>query len=209
MAVLPLKTAPKCKLCQSPRRADMDALLEMRSLRKKDAAGNDVNFDYVAARYSEWHDGGKLTKENVSGHWKNHCELVEADVVDSLQAAERRLGNAALEAIERILGPDRHTRTPTVDEMLELRRALYALELETRALAGIPLGLTHDHASKDFDSSTKRKRNEEMAGALELLGAGIGRALLGGGSAKPALPASAGEVVIPESEVEEAEVAGG
>jgi len=180
VAVLPLKTAPKCKLCQSPRRPDMDALLEMRSLRKEDAAGNLVNFDYVAARYAEWHDGEKLTKENVSGHWKNHCELVEAETLDSLQAAEQQLGNAALEAVERILGPDRHTKTPSVDEMLELRRALYALELEAKALAGAPIGLTHDHASKDFDSSTKRKRNEEMAGALELLGAGIGRALLGG-----------------------------
>lgn len=200
MAVLPLKTAPKCKLCQSPRRPDMDALLEMRSLRKKDAAGNDVNFDYVAARYAEWHEGEKLTKENVSGHWKNHCELVEASVVDALGAAEQRLENAALEAVERILGPDRHTKTPTVDEMLELRRALYALELEAKAVAGAPIGLTHDHASKDFDSSTKRKRNEEMAGALELLGAGIGRALLGGGQQAKELP-PADEVVIEDGEV--------
>lgn len=188
MAVLPVKTAPRCKLCQSARRVDMDALLEMRSKGESDESGARVNFEYVAARYGDWHEGEKLTRENVTGHWKNHCELVEADVVDSLQAAERRLGNAALEAIERILGPDRHEKTPSVDEMLELRRALYALELEAKALAGAPIGLTHDHASKDFDSSTKRKRNEEMAGALELLGAGIGRALLGGGQKQKELP---------------------
>ena len=199
MAVLPVKTEGRCKLCQSPRRADMDALLEMRSLGLEDDAGARVNLDYVIERYAEWHDGAKLTKDNCTGHFKRHCQLVEPDVVDSLEAAERHLDNAALAIIERVLGPDRHEKTPTVDEMLELQRALYLVELEAKALAGAPLGLTHDHAFKAADTSTKRKQEEATSIVLRQLGAGIGQALLGA-AVKPK--------ELPEGDIIEGEIVG-
>ena len=202
MAVLAVKSAPRCKLCKSPRRAEMDALLEMRSNGQSDKAGNRVNFDYVARVYAEWHDGGKLTEENVKGHWKNHCEKVTPEEAGALQEAEAAVNEEKAAVFERVLGPDWRERAKTPDEYLEVLRELAFLELHEKAKSGAALGLTIDHALKGVDSSTRRKQEETTAAILRQLGAGMARGLIEQRETKQLNPA--GEI---EGEViEEAEV---
>lgn len=205
MAVVPIQSMPRCKLCQSPHRPVMDALLEMRSTAQEDKDGKRVNFEYVAERYASLHPGQKLTKENCTLHFKNHCEVRPDEETVDTGGVLAETHAARLEIFERVLGPDWRSVSPTADQILELQRALYVLELERRAASGENLGLTHDHALKGIDSSTKRKTSEAQSALLQGIGAGIARWAVEGAPERKELPE--GDGVIEGEIIEEAELA--
>ena len=130
MAVLQIASNQRCKLCKSPRRLEMDALLEMRSNGESDKAGNRVNFEYVAAQYAAWHADAakpadrKLTEENVKGHWKNHCEKVTPEEAGALAEAEAKTNEAKAAIFDRVLGEGWQDRPKSPDEYLEVLREI-------------------------------------------------------------------------------------
>ncbi len=208
MPVLAIKNEQRCKLCKTPHRPLLDALLEMRSNGENDEAGQRVNFDYVAARYAELHTDAakpadrKLTEENVKGHWKNHCQKVAPEEAGKLAEVEAKVDEAKAAVFERVLGEGWEERDKSPDEYLAVLRELAFVELYEKVKAGAPLGLTIDHALKGVDSSTRRKQEETTAAVLRQLGAGIAGGLLQRREQEQLPPPE--EVVVEEAEVVEA-----
>lgn len=209
MAVLQIKTEARCKICSHPRRADIEVLLEHRSNRESideqgivvTDGGTKVTADYVLAKLKEW-DLKNPTRDNIVLHWKKHCSLIDEAQAMHLDELQASVAAEKQKIFVRILGQDRRNKTPTVDEVLEVNRAIYIYEQEERARLGLPSGLTHDHFHKGADTTTKRKQEDAMSAFLGSLGEGLGKALVQGPQQKE-LPA--GEEVVVE-EVEEAQV---
>lgn len=211
MSVMKIKTEARCKICTHARRDEIDTLLEHRSLRHwidsggfpvdKDVEGAiRVNREYIIARLKEW-DLANPTVDNIQNHWKKHCSLVDNAQAAHLDELQANVAKEKERIFIRILGPDRRSKTPTVDEVLEVNRAVYVFEQEERAKLGLPSGLTHDHFHKGADTTTKRKQEDAMSAFLGSLGQGLGKALVQGPEQK-ALPE--GEIIV--ETVEEADV---
>lgn len=177
MAVLKIASVGACKLCRHPKRDEIDAWLEKRS-NKDQVAGQNVNLDYVLARFREI-GVDNPTPDNVKNHWKKHCQKIADDVAAEQEQkeaeAEEELRSAALTIATRILGEGWKEAglTPTPEQIGELHRALYAYELELRITKGLPLGITHDHVLKSIAETTKRKGEESQTELLRTLGRGI------------------------------------
>jgi hypothetical protein len=194
VAVIAAKTEPRCKLCRHPERAAIDALLEVRSNRGKDADGNVVNLDYVLAKLAEL-GVENPTEENCKTHWKRHCEVVTQREVE-------RQEEVFAEAIERFNGGER----VDPDELLEFVIFHGKLDAESRLLQSGTAGITIDQALKAVDGKTKRKHNEAQTAILGALGEGLSRVFAVAGPDRPAL--AAGEEPIDVDEViEEGELA--
>lgn len=188
MPVLALKTELKCKLCRHDRREEIDAILEKRSLGAADESGRRYNLDYVLELLRGL-GVENPTKENITGHWKRHCEVVTE------QEAQKRQVDEAVEAaqtdervralVASIAGEDyfEKPRLLTADESLELIRALGVFELAERVRKGEKIGITPDHLLKSIDGATRR-RSSEAAGELM---SGLGKAL-GQWATQKALP---------------------
>ena len=72
MGVAVVKTERRCKFCSHPRRADIDAELDLRSQLngKPDENGVVHNLEYVLAKFAEW--GVENPKaEKIKSHWGN------------------------------------------------------------------------------------------------------------------------------------------
>lgn len=190
MPVLPIKTEPKCKLCKSADRAEIDALLEKRSRREQDPGGNQINEAYVLERLAEWGIPNP-TAENLKNHWKKHCQVIsEGDALRGEEADAKR-DAAAIAVFERVLGPEWETVTPTPEQILELQRALFPFQIRRDLEAGRPLGITWDQVRSGIDSSTRRRQEENTGKLIGALAGGIAQAL----GSKPEQPAIEGAVV--------------
>lgn len=162
MAVLPIKTEPKCKLCSHPNRAEIDVLLEKRSKGETDDQGRRFNAQYVMEILAEW--GVKNpTVENLKGHWKNHCEVVSAATAEEHEKALSDLQKKMLEILDASDG--------SVDADLLAMFKLSKESIRGRILRGENIGLTPDHMQKFAAELTKRQHNEA---GRELLGALVG-----------------------------------
>lgn len=168
MAVLPLKTEPKCKLCSHPNRGEIDALLEKRSNGESDDKGRRFNADYVLEILAGW--GVKNpTLENIKNHWQKHCEVVSATEAAEVENALSELNQEMLAILDESDG--------TVDADLKALWKLGMKRLRGKILRGEDPGVTLDHQLKASAELTKRAHNESTRELLGTLGAGLAAAL--------------------------------
>jgi len=161
----------RCKLCAHPKRAEIDALLELRSKRE-------MNLGQVLEKLTEL--GVKNPNvDNIKGHLgqkgnKPHTTFVADEEKAKDDAVDEALKEAALEIFERVMGADWRERTPTPDQVLEIQRALYLHKLELELREGKLPDITHDQVLKNIGEGTKRKHNEAQAELLKGLGSAAG-----------------------------------
>jgi hypothetical protein len=191
MAVLAIKTEPKCKLCQHSHRPEIDLLLEKRSKGEVDADGNKVNEEYVLAKLTEW---GVVNpnKANLTGHFKRHCEVVTDDEAAQVQQELSELNQQMLAAMDESDG--------SIDGDLRAIFKIGMKRIRGRILQGQDPGITLDHALKSSAELTKRSHNEAQRELLGTLGAGLAQALMA--PVRPRQIEPAGEVVIDQEPVE-------
>jgi len=162
MAVLAIKTEPKCKLCTHPARAEIDALIERRSNREELEDGTRINIGYVIERLREF---GVLNpnEENVKNHWQKHCTKTSSTTVVATQTA------AAEKLIEILSGK------VVVDVNADLDRlwAIGLAEIEARIAAGERSGITPDVLLRVAQEKTRRAHNETQSELLNMLGNGL------------------------------------
>lgn len=176
MPVQAVETQLRCKLCASPHREAIDALLEQRSKRQDDADGKRVNTDYVIERLKAL--GVKNPNaDNLKNHWAKHSRIIsDADVQAGKQAQDEILARPA----------------GTVDEVLDRITELGVRDLEMRLLAakesGDLVGVTVDQLLKTQDIRNKRRKDEAAADLMRMQGAAIGAALADGWKPMEALP---------------------
>jgi hypothetical protein len=166
VAVLAIKNEPKCKLCQSPRRAEVDVLLERRSNLETDGIGKRINLAYVLAAFAEW-GVTNPTEENVKTHWRKHCEKIESGVVEQMQTA-------ALQALDRM---ERDGVVVNVNEDLDWLWAIGIAEIRERVARGDRSGITPDLLLKVAAEKTRRQHNESQEELLRSLAGGMAQAL--------------------------------
>jgi hypothetical protein len=187
--VLAKKTELRCKLCRHERRAEIDALLELRSLRRKDEAGVLVTLAVVLAQLAEW-GVENPTEDNVKGHWKNHCEQVsEQQVADDTAQREDIIAKLLAGELDHV----------NVDEYLRLIVSVNHYELVERVKKGEKTGVTIDHSLKAIDGLTKRRHSDATADLFRAIGGAVAQAV-GGGKVQGELTA-ADEDVIEDGEV--------
>lgn len=199
MAVLAIKTEPKCKLCKSAVRPQIDALLEKRSRREEDAGGNRINEEYVLTTLAEW-GVENPTAENIKNHWKKHCEVVDGSLIEDADRVKAEQADARIKVVDRVLGADWREVTPSPEQILELERALFPFDVEVRILSGQPLGITFDTVHRGIDSSTRRRQEENTGKLIGALGQGIAAAL-GQKSEQPAIEAPVDSEAVEDAEV--------
>jgi hypothetical protein len=198
-----LKTEPKCKLCQHPKRDDIDALLERRSQREKDENGVLINGDYVLAVLAEW---GVVnpTKENIGVHWRKHCERITGGKGEEIDAGQQ----AALEELIEILQSGEYA--DNMDGQLERLWDLGLAEVKRRIMRGDSSGITLDQMRWIAGERTRRRDNESRNDLLTALTQGIATAEITAVkavvSARPAIPVETGnELVAEPADFEEVE----
>ncbi len=185
MAVRAIKTVTLCRICSADKRPEIDALLEKRSKSEK-IGEKRVTLEYVQAAAAEW-GVADLSKQTVTGHWKNHCEVIGDKAAEAIDTA-------AVEKIKRLMQGDDGAKLDA-DEVLDWIVAIGAAELEEKIKQGQRSGVTPDMMLKAIDAKTRRGHAEAQSDLLRGLGGGIAayfsKALPG--QVQPAI--EAGEVI--------------
>lgn len=172
MTVRAIKTEPKCKLCQHPKRAEIDGWIERRSNHEIDDSGNRINGEYVLRELKEL---GVVnpTIENVALHFRKHCEKVDSGTAAALEIAATEAASTVLA----ILRGDTEKRD--LDTDLDVLWAIGIAEIEARVARGERTGITPDLMMKIAAEKNRRAHNETQADLLGALVGGIGHALSG------------------------------
>lgn len=168
MAVLAIKTEPKCKLCRHPNRAEIDTLLERRSKGERDENGRRFNAEYVCEILGTW-GVANPNLENLRSHWKKHCEIVSAEEAEEVATQLTELNQEMLAILDESDG--------TVDADLKAIFKLGMKRLRGRVLRGEDPGVSLDHQLKASAELTKRAHNESTRELLGQLGMGVALAL--------------------------------
>lgn len=166
MAVLALKTEPRCKICRSAHREEIDALLERRSKLESDADGKRINLQYVLARLTEL-GVPNPNEENIKSHWgrQKHSFIISE--------AEEKEQATALDDLKSEMLATLDASDGTVDGDL---RAIFKLgmhRIRGRIMRGEDPGVSVEHALKASAELTKRRDNEVKQELLGALTAGI------------------------------------
>lgn len=168
MAVEQVRTIPLCKICKSERREDIERLLELRSNRANDHAGVRINADYVKRVMIDFGIRNP-TLENIQVHWRDHCKVVDQEVVSREQKVLR---DACKQLAAKYEG-----HLPSADEYPELILEIDGVaKLSSLAKGELPK-ITTDQALKAIDVKTRRKVNERVADLIGLTGEAIGLAI--------------------------------
>jgi len=168
MAVVAIKTEPRCKLCTHPQRSDIDALLERRSRGDLDDKGNRINQEYVIKVFAEW--GVKNpTKENLTTHFGKHCEVLEDEAAVEREKELDEIHQEMLDALDNSDG--------SIDGDLEAIRKVGMRRIRKLVLEGRDPGITNDHLLKAVAEQTKRSSNDAARSLLGQLAGGMVQAL--------------------------------
>ena len=192
MAVLASRSEPRCKLCQHPRRAEIDALLERRSNKEKDEAGNRINLEYVLRTFGEW-GVQNPNEDNIKIHWRKHCERIQSEALEAVQ-------HAALQKLEEM---ERDGVVIDINRDLDWLWAIGLAEIRERIARGEKSGITPDLLMKIAGEKTRRQHNETQDELLRALAGGIAGALAAN---QPVQLGRTADLELPAVEVEEAEV---
>lgn len=168
MAVLVIKSEPKCKLCQHPRRVEIDELLELRADRARDKDGNFTHTtDQVIAMLRADFEVENPTLDNLKIHWRKHCARTQATTAVAAQEA------AADKLIQILTGEVK----VDVDTDLDRLWAIGLAEIEARISRGERSGITPDLMVRIAQEKGRRQHNEVTHELLTALTGGIGQAL--------------------------------
>jgi hypothetical protein len=179
VVVRAIRQEQRCKLCKTPHRDEIDRLLLLRSQRASLDDGTPVNGEYVRARIAEL-GVENPTAENLTTHWKRHCEVVSAAEEKEIEmAVESLLATVTLDELKGM----------TTAERLDLLEMQGYLELQARLKRTGKTGLTTDQLLRIAELKQRQKQNEDQRRFLGALGAGIVGAI--GAAVKPQLPAPA------------------
>lgn len=170
MAVIALITERRCKLCSHESRDAIDALLEIRSNRGTDDAGVVVNLDYVLNQLRLW-GVENPTRENISVHWRKHCQVVKGDVGEVIASAQ---GNAVADLLAIL---DSEEYSDNMDGQLERLWDLGFAEIRRRIASGQTSGITVDQLRWVAGERTRRAHNETQGDLLRWIGLGIADAV--------------------------------
>ena len=203
MPVIAVKTGTRCKICQSQRRGDIDAELELRTTLAGAPDENGVvhNFEYVKKKAEGW-GVQNLTLDNIKNHWgneKKHSYAVSSEDVRAHEEQLSQLTEEQLAVVTRLL-PDWPEQTPTPEQLLELQRALFPFQLLDNIRKGKPLGITWDQVDRGINTATRRNSEEQAASLIGSLAGAIEESARTAGKA---VDAALGK---PEHEIIEAEV---
>jgi hypothetical protein len=196
---------PRCKLCKTAERSEIDGLLFLRSRGFVAPDGQKVNLQYVQRRASEL-GVPNVTKENVTTHWQKHCRVVELEQPDAPPPppdADAEQKEAAYEEFSRLLDGD--VDQVDLDGVLRAMFKVGAIEFVGRVKRG-EAKISPELMIRISDAITKRRQNEAQGDLLRALAGGATLALQKAfGPEQPALPAA--DIVIPDpQEIEEAEL---
>jgi hypothetical protein len=189
LSVVPIKSEPRCKICNSTDRPELDELLLQRSRRHRLEDGSYVTEKVVLARMAELGIANP-TVDNLRLHWKRHCEVVSRKHQEERDEEALKLLDGL--SAEDLLGMNRQ-------QLVDLLMRQGIAEARVRASQTGKSGITMDHVLRLVELQIKEKGSEDQRRFLEAIGGGIARAL---GPGVPHLPA--GEVI--EAEVVEVEV---
>lgn len=158
-----LKTEPKCKICSSPHRGEIEDLLAIRSdgasIQLEDGTERRVTEEYIFGIAQErW--GFRLNRNNIGTHFSKHFQKGNPAVLKQAHS------DAAEELIERIKRGEIPKKTP--EELLDL---IIGLAFEKAAFD--PRSVTLDHGLKAVAEKTKRKQNDAQDELLAALGRSI------------------------------------
>lgn len=167
VAVRAKKHEGRCKLCKNPNRPEIDDWLLRRSFRHQMPDGTPVNFEFVVARFIEL-GVENPTRENVTSHWKNHCEVVSRTEQDAIDEAVKSLFEQLSE--EDIL-------KLSSAQLLDLLQKQIVLEVQAKVKTTGRSGASIDHLIRIEELKTRQKQAEGQKKFLELLGGGIQGAL--------------------------------
>lgn len=195
MAVIVARTAPRCKLCRHPRRVDIDAELDTRSRLngRPDENGVVHNLEYVLERFREW-GVENPTLDNIKNHWGNeskHSYPVTDDEAKQVEEQVAELSKEQLAVCERVLGEDvlAGRATATVEQLLELQRALFPFSLIQRIKAGKPIDISWDQLDRGHNTATRRNSEEQAASLVSSLAGAIEQSARTAGKAIDAMKA--------------------
>lgn len=184
VAVRQIKNEPKCKICKSPHRDEIDGLLLERSFRVTRDDGTVVNGDFVRRRLVEL-GVQNPTHENLTSHWKNHCQVVSKDSEEEIaDLVEGVLASVSIEELQEM----------TTSERLDLLELQGYAELQARIKTTGKSGLSTDQLLRIAEIKQRQKQNEDQRKFFTALGAGVAAAL-GRGAEQRALPVPDGEVI--------------
>lgn len=197
MAVRAIKSEQRCKLCRSDRREEIDALLELRSEAGKlpEPDGRRATIDVVIEKLAEWGIANP-TKENVTTHFKRHCQLVTPETVAAIDSA-------ITEALATLAAGGKIDPDTALDRIVMLGMAEIEAKVANGQLAGIP----PDLVLKAIQVKTQRGASEAQSDLLRGLGGGIAAALASG-SVRAITPPAAADDVIEDGEFEEVAAGG-
>lgn len=166
MAVLQTVSNGRCKICQSPERHKIEAMLEHRHHRRKDLEGNRINSAYVIKRMAAWGIQNP-NEDNINTHQSKHMKFVEDNKKLSMVSNGRQTTaklNAGAPHVD-------------VDENLRWIISVGRSEIEERMIRGDKSGITTDHMLKATAELTRRQHNEAQHELLGALVGGIGHAI--------------------------------
>lgn len=196
VAVRAVKQEGRCKLCKNPNRPEIDEWLLRRSFRHQMPDGQTVNFEFVVARLIEL-GVENPTRENLTSHWKNHCEVVTR--------TEQEAIDEAVKSLFEHYTPEQLASMSSA-QLIELIQKQGILEIQAKVLTTGKSGITIDHVIRIEELKNRAKATEDQRKFLDALGGGIAGALAAGFKKElpPAHPDLEAEVVRELEEVEAA-----
>lgn len=193
MSVVIWRSAPRCKICSSSYRNQIDALLEQAATGKTDPAGVKITRNSVLVQMGEWGIPNP-TLDNITSHWgsnpnKRHSYYDKPKSVEEMADAEKADFELTTQEVDRLLADVFGDETDvasalanaTMDDTLELVRRLGALDMVRRAREGKSTGVTVDQMLKAVAEATKRRSNEVANTLLGNLAAGMAAAFKSSG----------------------------
>lgn len=188
MTVVATKTVKACTVCASPKRTEIDLLLEIRSKRGSLPNGQRVNGEYLYALLREWEVFGEQQdmsiEASLKNHWRKHVEVIT-------EAGEKKKEVAADEA-EAMALLARDPESMNVEAYLHRIIQIDAAETEARIARGEKSGVTKDHALKAAQELSRRGANQATGELMKTLGGALAEAFRPKDT--PALPAPAPEL---------------
>lgn len=185
-----VRTEPRCKICQSPHRAEIEDILYLRSSGQLMESGIRPTTEWITQNAEAlW--GFKLNSNNLGTHFKGHFRPGTPDAQalaqrDTRTAVGQQIADTGIERVS----PEQFLESVIGIGMMTVRND--------------PTRVTVDHALKAVAELTKRKHDETTAKLMLALAGATGDAIGATAAAIERIPTPDG--ASPSDEVVEAEV---
>lgn len=166
MPVRQVKFDARCKICNSPARAEIEELIDRRVRGEKADDGSRITVKTIVEAMKTW-GFENPNDDNVKLHTKNHIEIVdteaEAAIDEAIQTTIAMLNDGSSFA--------------DVDQSLRRLFTIGMAEMEAKITAGQKSGIGPDLLVKISDAITRRKQSDAQSELLRMVGGGIAAAI--------------------------------